>query len=235
MVAITSLADGWVRLRVEPSTLAQYELVDPRDGPWPQRMLRRLWARPARDPRQHDRLFQNGGALLVPFACQPYTRRPPTRPERRRLERARRSLLRALGFHRANPASWFFLGFAYRYLGRLPDALAAHHMAYALDHTNVDIGRELALSYIAVGNSDAAVRVSEEVVARNPPEAGLLSNLALALLIAGRDADALRTVERALAMDPEDPVTGELRARIAAVMDGSAVRPSCWPEPRGRA
>lgn len=58
---------------------------------------------------------------------------------------------------------------------------------------------------------------------------GLISNYALALLIAGNVAEAEATVERSHKLDPDDQITQHLAHFIVSVRTGRAARPDRWP------
>ena len=63
-----------------------------------------------------------------------------------------------------------------------------------------------------------------------PEDAGLVANLALVMLLAGRVDHAQETVHRALAMAHEDRITQALARRIGEVRRGERSRPRTMAE-----
>lgn len=59
-----------------------------------------------------------------------------------------------------------------------------------------------------------------------PDDAGLMANLALALLIGGKLDDASEAVTRALVMAPDDKIVHNLKGMIADVQAGRKAQPS---------
>jgi Flp pilus assembly protein TadD len=82
---------------------------------------------------------------------------------------------------------------------------------------------------MALGKGEEAARVSREVMEKHPNNAGLISNHALALLIAGHVQEAEETVQSALQLEPENQITRNLAGLIAAVRNGRVPRPRRYP------
>ena len=76
-----------------------------------------------------------------------------------------------------------------------------------------------------VGKSEKAIRVARNAVNLEPENAGLVANLALALLIGAELDEAAETVNKALAMAPDDQISHNLKQRIADVKCGSIPQP----------
>jgi len=114
-------------------------------------------------------------------------------------------------------------------LRELEPAYDDFQRAYALEKVNPNVGRELVGICIALGRGEEAVRVSREVLARNSTDAAMISNYALALLIAGNVSEAQAVVENSLRLDPSDELTRGLAKFIASVRTGQAARPDRWP------
>ena len=73
-----------------------------------------------------------------------------------------------------------------------------------------------------LGYGNKAISVTAALVRLEPHDAGLVSNHALALLIGG----TLSEVQRAMQLDPHDPITQNLFAFIDDVRAGRTARPS---------
>ena len=77
---------------------------------------------------------------------------------------------------------------------------------------------------LELGHVDKAVEVSQHAVEVAPEDDGLVSNLALSLLFAGRHKEALKTAKSALKM-ADDPITKNLVGYIKDVMKGRRPQP----------
>jgi Flp pilus assembly protein TadD len=116
-----------------------------------------------------------------------------------------------------------------RGLGEHAAAVDHFHRAYAVNPRQKDVGREYAAQYMIVGNGADALRVSKELHARFPDDAGLQSNLALAHLIAGNVDEALAIATDALSRDRDDEITKNLVGFIEKVKSGAIARPTRMP------
>src|SRR5215472_3009604 len=138
-------------------------------------------------------------------------------PRAKQLQSAREMSGRVIEFNPSNWAALWGVGIANKCVRDLAAAYTAFQMAYALEKENANVGRELSGICMALGKGEEAVRISREVVNRNPQNAGLISNHALALLIEGNIQEAEIAVESALRLEPEDQTTRSLAKFIAAV------------------
>lgn len=124
---------------------------------------------------------------------------------------------------------WFFLGCARRSLPDPEGAWQAFRAAYDDNPDHKDVAREYAGQCVALGRGDEAVALGRRACERHPDDAGLRSNLALALMIAGNMDAAEAEVRRAREMDPDDPITQALERMIDAVRRGELPRPDRYP------
>lgn len=67
--------------------------------------------------------------------------------------------------------------------------------------------------------------VAEHAVSLSPRDAGLVANLALAYVSAGRTNEALSKVEESVALDPNDKVTSSLKRVIREIIEGKRPPP----------
>lgn len=82
------------------------------------------------------------------------------------------------------------------------------------------IPRELAGVCLQLGKFDEAVGVAEQAVTLEPDDAGLIGNLALAYLLAGRIAEAKKSIAAAIEIDRSDKINEYLGQLITEVADG---------------
>jgi tetratricopeptide (TPR) repeat protein len=80
------------------------------------------------------------------------------------------------------------------------------------------------MTLIRLARYDDAVQSLQAAAERGRPTTEILCRLAEAEMLSGRPEDARRSVERALAMDPRNPLGRELLARVAAVENARRVR-----------
>jgi Flp pilus assembly protein TadD len=121
---------------------------------------------------------------------------------------------------------WLFLGVARHLLRDGQGAYAAFARAYGMAPSEQQVGRALAMECLALGYGPEAVAVTAAVVRLAPDNAGVIANHALALLVAGDLDGALREIELAACIDPDDDITCNLRTLIDDVRSGKVEAPS---------
>ncbi|WP_224363054.1 tetratricopeptide repeat protein [Hyalangium versicolor] len=144
----------------------------------------------------------------------------PSAGDVRRLESARPLLQQALDLVPENWAAAWVLGVVERRLGNYPQGLQWLSRAFELNPYNPDVGREASICAGLAGRMEDAVRFSEAASAVNPDDAGLLANLALNLLVAGRVAEALPRGREAVARAPGDSISRAVLSLIEEVSSG---------------
>lgn len=198
----------------------------------PVRKWWQIWKRSGQlpvDASTHDQMFAGAWDLIKPYIQYQLADAPLDRASRKQLYRACEMLGRIIQF---NPSNWEALwaaGIANKCLRQLGPAYTAFRRAYALEKENPSVGRELSGICIALGKGEEAVRISRELMDRNPKDVGLISNHALALLVAGRIEAAAAAVENALRLEPGDRITENLAKFITAVRTNQVAWPDRWP------
>ncbi|MEL6348749.1 MAG: hypothetical protein AAFV53_36935 [Myxococcota bacterium] len=131
-------------------------------------------------------------------------------------------------FAALNPTHWqsrWLLGKGHQALERTGEARKWFADCWSLEPEDVNVGREYGETLLVAEEYDAAVAVLRQTLDKKPEDAGLMGNLALGLLLAGADAEALSTIHRARAVDPRDPINQTLEGLIEAVHAGKRPRP----------
>jgi len=198
----------------------------------PVRKWWQFWKRVQQPPvndDDHDQMYKAACDLIQPYFEHQLEHHPLGSYAREQLRRGSDMLSRVLF---VNPGNWTALwlrGMAHKCLRERDDAYRDFQRAYALEKTDPNVGRELAGICIALGRGEEAVRISREVLEKEPTDAGLISNYALALLIAGDVSEAEAVAEKSLKLDPADRSTQHLAKFIASVRSGRAARPDRWP------
>jgi tetratricopeptide (TPR) repeat protein len=122
-------------------------------------------------------------------------------------------------------AAWWVRGKALQALGDHEAAYESLRHAHDINGSDLDVSRELVTECLETGRATEAVRVAEAMSCREPQNAGLLANLALAYLIDGRLGDASRAADAASKFGVTDTVIALVRRRIDEVRTGR------WPQP----
>lgn len=175
-------------------------------------------------------LYDRGTALVRP-ALRLQGAAEPTldAPARARAERGVRELLR---HQEKRPESWQALwaaAMAQRTLGGAPSALELLGRAFAVSPGQDAVGREYVFELLREGQHHRAVELARATVEANPGQADLVSNLALAQVLAGQLDDAVTSAEQAVALDEQDAVSRNVLELARAVRSGS------FPQPRSLA
>jgi tetratricopeptide (TPR) repeat protein len=153
-----------------------------------------------------------------------------------RLQDAKISYLRALALDPADPGlARVRLGQTYRELGERDQALAFYRAAHAAEPTDEDVVLFLvqALRAPSLRQADPAsdpqfaeaYGVLRDGLRHNPDSAPLLVCEAQSLLALGRYDDALRSLRRAVDVDPKHPAAAEFLRELQDFVDSPAGRP----------
>ena len=177
--------------------------------------------------REHDRACEEGWSLVEGHLIM--DGEPPSgKPgwfARRRLARALECFEKAL---KINPDGWqsvWAMGKIHQRLGDTRRALTYFARAHKMNPDQVDVAREAGIAAADVGDGPRAVQFTRAAVALAPDDAGLTSNLALALLINDQVQEAQATAADAVGRVPADPVAKTVKAIIDEVAAGTRRRP----------
>lgn len=124
---------------------------------------------------------------------------------------------------------WWLLGMARRSAGDPEGAYEAFRVAYRAGPNESAVMREYSGQCLALGLGSEAVTLARRNCAAHPDDAGLRSNLALALMVADDMPAAAEECAKARAMEPDDPVTAALDRMIDDVIAGRRDRPTRYP------
>lgn len=134
---------------------------------------------------------------------------------------ARRKLARALMlFERVvslNPKNWsahWMMGRVHLVLKDTPMALECFERAHTANPSQPEVARQASRCAMDLGRHEAAFGFAQRAVQIDPNSAALRYNLALACLLAGQLPEAQLAVSQAIAGEPSNTTTQELRAII---------------------
>lgn len=175
---------------------------------------------------QHNALTEKGWAILNDYAL--LLERDQVRigfRAKRRLKKAVALFHEALNIAPENYSSKWALGKIYQVLGDHQRSLIWFEEAWALEKGNADVCRETSLAAMDCGEFSKAIDFCDKAIALNPNDAGLYCNKALALMFLKRDVEAIEAVASSLKLNPDDPITLDVRVIVHSVADGSRPRP----------
>jgi Flp pilus assembly protein TadD len=177
---------------------------------------------------EQQRLFKDAVGIIQPYMIIAGRERKAVASDddRARIKEGIALMEEAIKF---SPVAWrglWIIGKAHQALGDKESAYSAFQRAYTLDSTNPDVCREYMHACLATGRGAEAVEAARVGVSRNRQDAGLVANLALALLIGGDLAEAERTCKAAQEMNPEDKITANVLKVISEVRAGKRPRPT---------
>jgi tetratricopeptide (TPR) repeat protein len=185
--------------------------------------------KPSPQAELHDELYREGCRILQPYLPLVDGLTPSRPVDLADIERGRRLLARALDLYPNNWSAYWILGMACRAAGYKDEAYEALSRAWAINPNQVDVGRELVLQCCINGRGMEAVQVSGKVLALKQEDAGLLSNHALALLLAGEVGRARFFAARATAAAPDNRAAQGVAQAIEDVISGRMPCPKKWP------
>jgi TolB-like protein len=128
---------------------------------------------------------------------------------------ARQMLERAIALDPQYAGAYAWLGWTYRIDGflqwsqdpqqDLERAFALAQRARALDDSLPDVHQLLSVLYLWQKQHERAIAASERAIALDPNDAGAYFGLGFALGFAGRTAEAISTLEKAMRLNPQYP------------------------------
>ena len=143
--------------------------------------------------------------------------------------RAKKAIMyfeQALELYPGHWQSLFFLGKLHQRTGDYEKALSCFETALKNEPANHNIPQEASLVAMHLNQTDKAIEYSGEAVRRKPGDFALLGNHAMNLLIAGRDHEALETINQGLAVSPADEINQRIKTKIEGVISGKIKRPT---------
>jgi Tfp pilus assembly protein PilF len=177
------------------------------------------------DDDQHNEIYEPGSQLISPH-MQLLNRDPRvTRSVKEQVTRGIRDLDAVTTFNPENWAAFWIKGKGYQVLGEHEAANSEFKASFDIQKENPDVAREYAASCLELGHGAEAVRVAQHAIDVTPDDAGLYANLALAFLIDGKNSEAKKAVEQALAMAPQDKISQAVRGVVDDVIAGKRGQP----------
>jgi tetratricopeptide (TPR) repeat protein len=121
----------------------------------------------------------------------------------------------AIALYPANADFRCINGYSLRKLGRYQEGVDQTSLAIVLDPRPIRYANR-GYSYLALGNTTAALTDAETGISLNPSYPTTYAIQALALHAMGRDVDALNSINRAIAIAPDNAHYWHVKGRILA-------------------
>lgn len=165
-------------------------------------------------------------------ASSPYFKLSTGSEKQANSRRAQADLRRGIALYQAvvqyAPSNWnafWLMGKTYQALNDHSSACDAFGKAFAIQKKNPDVAREYMLECLDLGRTNEAIFAAEHALSLEPRNSGLMANLALAYVMAGRNSEAMGKIEEAVRTDPTDKISITLRRVIREVRDGKRPQP----------
>ncbi len=158
---------------------------------------------------EYNRVFEQAARLVkdeIPLHDRQYMPKPGWWA-RRKLQRALSLFARVLELQPENWSAMWWVGMVHKRFRDYSTALLWFERAFQVSSYQPEVAREACSCALELGHHDAAISFAHRAVQVKPDDAGLRSNLALALLLGGRVAEAKAAIEQAIAADPSDQIS----------------------------
>lgn len=179
---------------------------------------------------RHDRVYREGWALiegqLLLDGAGARAHAKLGWSARRRLRRAATCFHKALELAPTNWSTMWALGKIHQRLGDMQTALAWFARAHATNPNQADVAREAGICATQLGVAADAVLYSRAAIAAAPEDAGLVANLALALLIDGQVGEARHAAGEACSRAPQDSASRRVLELVEEVAAGRRPMPT---------
>ena len=154
----------------------------------------------------------------------------PSSEVRSKLDHALQLFSRVIGLNPDNWSAMWFMGKIYQRCGDHSAALEWFARAHNLNLGQVDVLREASVCVMELGRSKEGISYAFSASSLRPDDAGLQSNLALALLLAARLDEARQSIEKAILKDPADPIGKTVSRMIEHFIDSGQKPPRTTKE-----
>jgi tetratricopeptide (TPR) repeat protein len=165
---------------------------------------------------KHNRVFVQAVRLAeheIPVHRRQYMPKPGWWA-RHKLRRALSLFARVLELQPGNWSAMWWVGMIHKRFEDHSTALLWFERALQVSSYQPDVAREACSCALELGRHEVAISFAVRAVEVKPDDAGLRSNLALALLLAGKVNEAKVEIERAIAQDPSDQISLGVRRDI---------------------
>jgi tetratricopeptide (TPR) repeat protein len=180
---------------------------------------------------EHNRLFKEAADIAMK-EIQLHDRPQLPAPGwllRRKLDHVLKLFNKVLQLKPENWSAMWLMGKVHQRLQNKPEALEWFGRAYQVNPSHPDVAREASMSAMELGQNDDAIAYAYRAAQITPQDHGLLTNLALAYLLAGQIDHAKTCVEQSLAGSPDDKISQTIAAMIRHFASSGSAPPNTTP------
>ena len=174
---------------------------------------------------QHDMIYKRGTEAIMPH-IKLMERDPESSASiKQEVTNGIADLNAVTKYRPENWAAFWVKGKAYQVLEDHQSAYSEFKASFQIQKENPDVARELAAACLALGRADEAIIVTQHAIDLTPGDAGLYANLALAYLVADKNADAKKAIDQSLQMAPDDEISQAVKTTVDEVISGKRPQP----------
>ncbi len=155
-----------------------------------------------------------------------YLRKQLNSSEKVRLEESIKDFQKCLEIAPNHWQTMVLMAKSFQRLERHAEALEQLESAFNTEKENHTIPMEASLEAMHLKDLDKALCYSEESLKRKPNDFALMGNHAMNLLIAQKDNEAKKMIEKAITMKPNDSVNKNIESIVKGVLSGNRKRPT---------
>lgn len=174
-----------------------------------------------------NKLFERAGSTLRGLVyLDGYQRKSLSASDKLSLEKSIEDFKKCLTMVPDHWQSMVLMAKALQRLERHSEALEQLEAAFVIEPQNPSIPMEASLEAMHLKDIDKALFYSNASLNTKPHDASLLGNHAMNLLVAGKDSEALSTIEKAMRLEPNDTINKNIESIIRDVLAGKRARPT---------
>jgi len=179
-------------------------------------------------PDKHNEYYEIGTELISPFMYI----------HNQKAKAAQQSdILKGIAYLDAvtkiNPNNWaafWIKGKGYQALNESVYAYKEFKNSYSIQKSNPDVARELMVECLNIGKREEGIEVAIQALSLDSNNSGLNANLGLAYLIGGDISQAIKYVEKAIELAPDDQINRNLLNIIEQVNTGKLKQPKKYSD-----
>jgi Flp pilus assembly protein TadD len=179
---------------------------------------------------QHNEVYQRGSGLISPHMKLVGQEPKVSEKVRDQVSKGIADLNAVTTYNPNNWAAFWIKGKGYQVLGDQKAAKAEFEKSFTIQKENPDVAREYAASCLELGDGEEAVNATRHAIKLKPDDAGLRANLALALLISGKNEEAKTEITESLRMNPTDRISLAVKKVIDEVASGRRKQPKAMAD-----
>lgn len=172
-------------------------------------------------------IFQRAGEMQKGLVLlDNYSHKELTETARNKLNESIKGYKKCLELVPDHWQSMFFMAKCYQRIGNHEEALELLERAFEIELDNPSIALEASTEAMHLKDLDKALYYSQASLKRKPNDAAIMGNHALNLLVGKKDEEARIFIEKAIKIQPIDPINRNIESMIKNVISGKKERPT---------